>query len=146
MEKQNMTSLLHRCLTSFSAALVLSGIAFDASAQQSPSMPESQMNMSGQHMDMSGSVGAAASPSSSAYRNNARKMMKNMMAQPYTGNADVDFVAHMIPHHQGAIDQAEVELKYGKDAQMRALAASIVKAQRQEIIGMRKWQRSHAAN
>jgi len=141
-----MNSLLHRCLTSFSAALVLSGIAFNASAQQSPSMPESQMNMSGQHMDMSASHDAAASPSTGAYRNNAKTMMKNMMAQPYTGNADVDFVAHMIPHHQGAVEQAEVELKYGKDPQMKALAASIVKAQRQEIIYMRKWQSSHAEN
>jgi uncharacterized protein (DUF305 family) len=70
-------------------------------------------------------------------------MMKNMNAAPYTGDADADFVAHMIPHHQGAVDQAEVELKYGKDSQMRALAENIIKAQKEEIAYMEQWQAKH---
>jgi uncharacterized protein (DUF305 family) len=70
-------------------------------------------------------------------------MMKNMNAAPYTGDADADFVAHMIPHHQGAVDQAEVELKYGKDPQMRALAENIIKAQKEEIAYMEQWQAKH---
>ena len=32
-----------------------------------------------------------------------------------TGNPDKDFVMMMIPHHQGAVDMAKVELQYGKD-------------------------------
>ena len=48
------------------------------------------------------------------------KMMKEMM-RPMTGDADKDFVMMMIPHHQGAIDMANVEIKYGKDPVLVAL-------------------------
>ncbi len=49
----------------------------------------------------------------------------------------------MIPHHQGAIDMAEVELRYGKDPAMKKLAAEIVAAQRTEIRTMKQWQQAH---
>jgi uncharacterized protein (DUF305 family) len=49
----------------------------------------------------------------------------------------------MIPHHQGAVDQAEVELKYGQDPQMRTLAENIIKAQKEEIAYMEQWQAKH---
>src|SRR5262245_21812341 len=41
------------------------------------------------------------------------KMMSAMEAKP-TGDIDRDFVAMMAPHHQGAIDMAVLELRYGK--------------------------------
>ena len=65
-------------------------------------------------------------------------MMKNMH-QPFTGNADVDFRTHMIPHHQGAIDMARVALKYAKDADTKALAQKIIDDQEKEIAEMRAW-------
>lgn len=71
------------------------------------------------------------------------KMMKDMDVK-LTGNADRDFVAMMMPHHQGAVDMAEVELKYGRDPQLKKLARDIVAAQRKEIAFMKKWQVSHA--
>jgi uncharacterized protein (DUF305 family) len=66
------------------------------------------------------------------------KMMEDM-AVAYTGNTDVDFVRGMIPHHQGAIDMAKVELKYGKDPEIRKLAEAIIAAQEKEIGQMRAW-------
>jgi uncharacterized protein (DUF305 family) len=72
------------------------------------------------------------------------KMNHDMSAAPMTGNADHDFVAMMIPHHQGAIDMAQVELRDGKDPGMRRLAKDVVAAQKKEIAMMRQWQAAHA--
>ncbi len=78
------------------------------------------------------------SPSSAAYKAAHEKMMRDM-GGALTGNADRDFVQGMIPHHQGAIDMAEVELKYGKDPAIKKLARDIIAAQKKEIAFMRKW-------
>ncbi len=64
------------------------------------------------------------------------KMMADMAVSP-TGNVDVDFSAMMIPHHEGAIDMALAELRYGKNEQLRRIAQEIVVEQQQEIIAMR---------
>jgi len=66
------------------------------------------------------------------------KMHESMM-QKHTGDADIDFVKSMIPHHQGAIDMAKVELKYGKDPEMKRMAENIIKAQKEEISMMTDW-------
>jgi len=66
-----------------------------------------------------------------------KKMDRDMMAAPMTGDPDHDFVAMMIPHHQGAVDMAKVELIYGKDPVLRRLAQEIIVTQEQEIEVMR---------
>jgi len=71
------------------------------------------------------------------------KMHEAMMVEP-TGNIDVDFVRGMIPHHQGAIDMAEIELKQGKDPEIRKLAQGIIAAQKKEIAQMEKWLEKNA--
>jgi len=94
-------------------------------------------------INMNNSTGTQASASTSAFQAADKKMMERMQAPAYTGDADKDFVDHMIPHHQGAIDMAEVELRYGKDPQLKKLARDIVKAQREEIATMKRWQSKH---
>src|ERR1039458_3731958 len=61
------------------------------------------------------------------------RMDSDMMAAKPTGDPDRDFAAMMIPHHQGAIDMAKVELLYGRDPVLRRLAQGIIVEQQQEI-------------
>jgi uncharacterized protein (DUF305 family) len=64
------------------------------------------------------------------------KMMDDMTIKP-TGNIDRDFVAMMVPHHQGAIDMAKAELRYGREAQLRRITQEIIVDQIQQISLMR---------
>ncbi|WP_256215327.1 DUF305 domain-containing protein [Sphingobium sp. AP50] len=63
-------------------------------------------------------------------------MMAAMETTP-TGDVDRDFVAAMEPHHQGAIDMAIAELRFGKNEQLRRIAQEIIVDQQQEIAAMR---------
>jgi uncharacterized protein (DUF305 family) len=65
-----------------------------------------------------------------------KTMMMDMTVKP-TGDVDRDFVAMMVPHHQGAVDMAKTELKYGHNEQLLRLAQKIVTNQQQEIKVMR---------
>jgi uncharacterized protein (DUF305 family) len=64
------------------------------------------------------------------------KMMSHMHAPGYTGNPDVDFLAMMIPHHEGAVEMARLVLVYGKDPLTRRLAEEIIASQTSEIAAM----------
>jgi uncharacterized protein (DUF305 family) len=65
------------------------------------------------------------------------KMMEEMERPGMTGNPDLDFLAMMIPHHQGAIDMARLGLVHGKDPLVRRLAEEIIASQQVEIEAMR---------
>lgn len=67
------------------------------------------------------------------------KMHKAMMEAKQTGDADIDFVTGMIPHHQGAIDMAKIVLEKGKNPEIKKLAEGIIKAQESEIKMMNEW-------
>ena len=64
------------------------------------------------------------------------KMMSDMTIQP-SGDVDTDFVAMMVPHHQGAIEMAQAELRYGKNEPLRRMAQEIIVTQLEEIAAMR---------
>jgi len=64
------------------------------------------------------------------------KMMADMTIKP-TGDVDRDFVSMMVPHHQGAIDMARAELKFGHNELLRRMAQEIIVTQQQEIAAMR---------
>jgi len=130
-----------RCtLAPLVAAALLAASPTLAQQQDQPSpMPGASGHgmMSGQ----TATTGSTAAPSSMKEAMN--KMNKDMAAAPMTGDADHDFVAMMMPHHQGAIDMAQFELANGKDPAMRKLAQSIISAQQREIRRMSDWQAKH---
>jgi uncharacterized protein (DUF305 family) len=55
-------------------------------------------------------------------------MMKDMPMQ-FTGDADKDFATSMMKHHAGGIEMAKIQLKHGKDPEMRKMAEKLIKEQ-----------------
>src|SRR5689334_5944403 len=81
----------------------------------------------------------AKSPVDHALMQSMMSMHRSMESMRLTGDADHDFLAMMIPHHQMAVAMAKVELQSGKDPRVVALAKSIISAQQKEIDEMQGW-------
>ena len=84
----------------------------------------------------------SANPVARAFQNANARMMADMN-MPLTSNADRDFVMSLIPHHQGAIDMARIQLLYGNDPELRELANTIIAAQEKEMTLLREWLAKH---
>ena len=96
-----------------------------------------------QHHDMGGGgssacYGATFARFASEMDAGMEKMMRDMHAPGYTGNPDVDFLAMMIPHHEGAVEMARLALIHGRDPLTRKLAEEIIASQVVEIEGMKR--------
>ena len=73
------------------------------------------------------------------YTDSMTKMHEEMMIGMDYNDPDAAFAQGMLAHHIGAVDMAEIELKYGTDAEMRKLAQEIIDAQQSEIEQMKTW-------
>ncbi len=141
----------------FATALLLMGFVSAAAAQESQPMAMAAtplpaqcgqaadhkmpgmggMDMSG--MDMSG-MDEAQQASMAAMMKMHPAMMQGMMAK----DPDVAFACGMIAHHQGAIDMAEVELKFGDNDEAKQMAQKIIDAQTKEITEFTQWLEANA--
>jgi uncharacterized protein (DUF305 family) len=117
----------------FTLGITLASVAH---AQQGNMDGPMHRQMSSQMSPMSSqmsSEGSATDDSFDAQMGRAMaRMDRDMMVKP-SGNYDRDFTAMMIPHHQGAVDMARIELQFGKDPVLRRLAQAIIVEQLQEI-------------
>ncbi len=121
-------------------SVLAAGIAFAQGAhhgQGSPPMP-AKPHETGQGSGHGAAATAPDTPATRAYRAANAAMHKDMDIA-YSGDADVDFIKGMIPHHEGAVAMARIVLAHGKDAETRKLAEDIVKAQESEIALMKQW-------
>lgn len=113
-----------------SAALCLAASA--ALSQTADTMPMAGMDHSG----MKGMDTAAMTPSA-AYMHAMDVMMENMADMSMTGDAEIDFLVMMIPHHQSAVDMSIALLPTVKDPELKAFAEGVIAAQEGEIAAMK---------
>ena len=112
--------------------LIAAGLALPATATLSGAQTMDHSAQAGHAM------GAADTPATRAFME-ANDRMHGGMAIEFTGDADVDFLRGMIPHHQGAVDMARIVIEHGADPEVRAFAEGILAAQEAEIEWMRAW-------
>lgn len=88
---------------------------------------------------VSGSAFASATSYSDTVMQESMAAMQGMHDLRLTGNAEVDFLAGMVPHHEGAVVMSEMLQAKLVNAQLKQLAADIIKAQKEEILFMQTW-------
>jgi hypothetical protein len=93
-----------------------------------------------------GATAAAQGTAQAAYLASMQRMHADMEAGVRNPDPDEAFVRGMIPHHQAAIEMAQIQLKFGKDPQQRHLAQEIIDAQTREIAEMNAWLKSRESS
>lgn len=136
----DMSSMTHKAPAEMTKGMDKMTEMKSASMMSDPKMKEMCEKM---HADMA--MPATPAGVTDHYGAANMKMHKDMAVTP-TGDADVDFVRGMIPHHQGAVDMAKVLLEKGKDPELHKMAEGIIKAQESEIAFMNDWLKKHGQN
>ena len=138
-----------KTITKTFAALAITAVAGVAVAQtshqghgsmpMSGTMPMGHMDPAAMQRMMQDMMPSPNDPASTKDFKAADMKMMHDMSVPYTGNPDVDFRTHMIPHHQDAVEMANVALKHAKDPETKRMAQKIIDDQEKEIAEMQDW-------
>ena len=135
--KRKFTMRRYTGMFLLAALLMLPGIGYAAEMQHKAE----QAGLQGAAME------APQSEATKAYVKVMDAMHGPMMQGVMDPDPDVAFAKGMLPHHAGAVEMAKIELKYGKDPEMRKLAEEVIKAQEKEMTFMTEWlkKRGHPA-
>jgi hypothetical protein len=132
-----MSANFRTSIGSHAAAIAVGAIAATAYLTASSASPRSLADyISAICAKSFGSAPAAEAPYLAENISAMTKMMIDMGIRP-SGDIDADFVAMMVPHHQGAIEMAQAELRHGRNEPLRRMAQGIIVTQLQEITAMR---------
>jgi len=132
-----MSSKFHLLIVSHAAAIALGIVATTAYLTVYTKNPQSLADyISAICAESFRSASAGEAPYLAENVSAMTKMMVDMGIRP-SGDVDTDFVAMMVPHHQGAIEMAQAELHYGRNEPLRRMAQGIIVTQLQEIGAMR---------
>lgn len=115
------------------AAVLMAGLANSAAAADKPASSDTKGM---QHSEMKGHdmAGMSSEMDQMMMRN-----MKQMGSMKMSGDMDQDFATMMRHHHEAGIQMAEMELKNGKDPEMKRMAQQIVDSQKKEIDEFDQW-------
>ena len=131
-----MAAKFRNAIGSHAAAIAIGAVAATAYLTASSASPQSLADyISAICAKSFGSAPAAEAPYLAENVSAMTKMMIDMGIRP-SGDVDADFVAMMVPHHRGAIEMAQDELRYGRNEPLRRMAQGIIVTQLQEITAM----------
>ena len=136
LRTQSFKDTMKRILLIVATGVLMTGSVLAQQARPMPGMEMKGMDAKGMDMKM------LMPDTSDALATKSYKlaMMKAMQTMPdFSGDADVDFMKHMRPHHQAAVDMAKVVLANGKDPDVKKLAQDIIAAQEKEITVIDAW-------
>ena len=143
--KENPTTRLTtpRTAATFVAAALTAVLMAGCGSAPFSSKPAQQAPMGAAHAGHDAQR-AAPSGAQQAYEKSMMSMHDDMMRGIAHQDPDTAFAAGMLPHHQGAVDMARIELQYGKDPELRRLAQDIIDAQQKEIAQLQRWLKNNA--
>lgn len=121
----------HSVLAAFLAGIVLGGVGFATIGALTQDRGQRS-----HHAHDTPEASPEAHPFIRDMERDMARMMNDMHSPGYTGNWDIDFLAMMIPHHQGAVEMSTRVLRHGKDPLARMLAEEIIASQQLEIDAM----------
>lgn len=126
------------------AAALIAAVAVVWRAQKQPAEPAASMQEHRSAVEAAPFI-ASTERTFDQLMDDATRVMHEGMHAPRTGEPDRDFVAMMIPHHQGAIDMAKALLLYGEDERLKRLALEIIADQQNEAQWMQLWLSRHSS-
>jgi uncharacterized protein (DUF305 family) len=123
-------------ITTMTAAGQTAAPASGGPAKQGAGMTNAQST------DVDGAKPPPPTASTTAYKDAAVQLQVGLAVR-YTGDADKDFASVIAAYHTGAIAAANIELKYGTNAEMRHLAEKVIAASEKDIAHAQAWQDKH---